>query len=223
MAAIHRSLDAGSDARQLARQVVESYEGCCCTRWDRRIWSMRRPRCGPRWPVWRLGAPLTTLLRDCVHSVGRRSTHGRVAAVLGLELALMDTIQARAVSTAPAGRAAAVAGARRRSSSRGRKPGADGPPAAPKKAGARPSESAVTAKAVAENWEAIFEAAYRLDTRTQALLRSGKLLGMPRWSSRHRISDRDPAGEDGEGPQSDSRAAGDAAGARASVDVRCVC
>jgi hypothetical protein len=36
----------------------------------------------------------------------------------------------------------------------------------------------VTVKAVSENWEAILEAAYRLDTRTQALLRSGKLLGI---------------------------------------------
>jgi hypothetical protein len=31
---------------------------------------------------------------------------------------------------------------------------------------------------VSEKWEAILEAAYRLDSRTQALLRSGKLLGV---------------------------------------------
>jgi hypothetical protein len=48
----------------------------------------------------------------------------------------------------------------------------------PKKTAPAPAEAVVTAMAVAENWEAILEAAYRLDSRTQALLRSGKLLGV---------------------------------------------
>src|SRR3989304_3772179 len=40
------------------------------------------------------------------------------------------------------------------------------------------SAGAATTKTVADNWDAILEAAFRLDSRTQALLRSGKLLGV---------------------------------------------
>src|SRR3989304_5245888 len=98
---------------------------------------------------------------------------------LGLELALMDAIQAgteapgRATSPPHPPRASSPAAGPERKSA----PPPTAPPA-PKKAGAPPAEGAVTAKALAENWEAILGAAHRLVTRTQALLPSGKLLGI---------------------------------------------
>ena len=180
MAAIRRSLDAGSDARQLARQVVESLRGVL-------LHQMGQPDLVDAPPEMRAemarlapSVSLTTLLAG-LRSFGRAAVDARVGwqPSLGLELALMDTIQAQPSATAPAGVAPPRSPAAKAPPPVEVQPTrATAPPPAPKKAGASTTESAVTAKAVAENWEAILDAAYRLDTRTQALLHSGKLLGM---------------------------------------------
>jgi hypothetical protein len=126
--------------------------------------------------------PLATIL-DGLRSFGRAAVDARLGwqPSLGLELALMDTIQGARSAPAPAAAAPPRPASPKAPSPIESKP-ADRPvpaPSAPaKKAGAAPTEASVTAKAVAENWEAILDAAYRLDTRTQALLRSGKLLGI---------------------------------------------
>jgi DNA polymerase-3 subunit gamma/tau len=178
MAAIQSSLDAGSDARQLARQVVEYLRGVL-------LHQMGQPDlvdapAEARAEMARLSTvlPLTTILAG-LRSFGRAAVDARLGwqPSLGLELALMDTIQAS--GSPPVAAAAPPRPAPAKVSPvEGKPAGGAPPPAAPKKAGARPTEAGVTAKAVSENWEAILEAAYRLDTRTQALLRSGKLLGI---------------------------------------------
>jgi DNA polymerase-3 subunit gamma/tau len=182
MSGIRRSLDGGSDARQLARQVVDYLRGVL-------LHQMGQPDlvdapAETRAEMARLSSamPLTTIL-DGLRSFGRAAVDARLGwqPSLGLELALMDTIQGARSAPAPAAAAPPRPAAPKAPSPIESKP-ADRPvpaPSAPaKKAGAAPTEVSVTAKAVAENWEAILDAAYRLDTRTQALLRSGKLLGI---------------------------------------------
>jgi DNA polymerase-3 subunit gamma/tau len=181
MGAIQRSLDGGSDARQLARQVVDYLRGVL-------LHQMGQPDlvdapAEVRAEMTRLATvvPLTTILAG-LRSFGRAAVDARLGwqPSLGLELALMDTIQAASPAPTPASAAPPPAAPAKPPSPADRKPatGVAPPPAPPKKAGAGPTEASVTVKAVSENWEAILEAAYRLDTRTQALLRSGKLLGI---------------------------------------------
>jgi len=181
MGAIQRSLDGGSDARQLARQVVDYLRGVL-------LHQMGQPDlvdapAEVRAEMTRLATvvPLTTILAG-LRSFGRAAVDARLGwqPSLGLELALMDTIQAARFTPTPASAAPPPAAPVKPPSPADRKPatGVAPPPAPPKKAGAGPPEASVTVKAVSENWEAILEAAYRLDTRTQALLRSGKLLGI---------------------------------------------
>ena len=181
MGAIQRSLDGGSDARQLARQVVDYLRGVL-------LHQMGQPDlvdapAEVRAEMTRLATvvPLTTILAG-LRSFGRAAVDARLGwqPSLGLELALMDTIQAIRSAPTPASAAPPPAAPVKPPSPADRKPatGVAPPPAPPKKAGAGPPEASVTVKAVSENWEAILEAAYRLDTRTQALLRSGKLLGI---------------------------------------------
>jgi DNA polymerase-3 subunit gamma/tau len=194
MAAIQRSLDGGSDARQLARQVVEYLRGVLVNQMGQP--DLVDAPAEVRAEMVRLAPviPLTTILAG-LRAFGRAAVDARLGwqPSLGLELALMDTIQASSAPTVagaapprsastpvpPSAERKTPGGATPAPAAERRTPG--GGAAAPsvvKKAGAAPAEALVTAKAVAENWEAILEAAYRLDTRTQALLRSGKLLGI---------------------------------------------
>jgi DNA polymerase-3 subunit gamma/tau len=182
MAAIRRALDSGTDARQLARQVVEYLRGILLNQMGQG--DLVDVPVETRGEMSRLAGSLPTVtVLAGLRAFGRAAGDARGAwqPSLGLELALVDTIQAgqaepvRSASPMPPPRASAAP-----APAADRKPpgGPPAPPPVPKKASAPANEGAVTARAVAENWEAILEAAYRLDTRTQALLRSGKLLGV---------------------------------------------
>ena len=184
MSAIQRSLDGGSDPRQMARQVVDSLRGVLLNQMGQP--DLVDAPAEHRAEMARLASvmSLTTILAG-LRSFGRAAVDARLGWLpsLGLELALMDTIQAVGSAAAPASAGAAPprpapAEAQPPVDAKPASGPAPAPPAAPKKAGAAPADATVTAKAVSENWEAILEAAYRLDTRTQALLRSGKLLGI---------------------------------------------
>jgi DNA polymerase-3 subunit gamma/tau len=179
MAAIQRSLDGGTDARQLARQVVEYLRGILLHQMGQA--DLVDAPVETRGDMGRLAGelPTSTVLAG-LRSFGRAAGEARAGwqPSLGLELALMDTLQAGS----PGAEHSAPPSAPRPSSTPAapaRRPSASPPtPPAPRKSGAPAAEGSVTAKAIAENWEAILEAAYRLDSRTQALLKSGKLLGV---------------------------------------------
>ncbi len=177
LAAIQRSLDSGTDARQLARQVVDYLRGVLLNQMGQP--DLVDAPAEVRAEMTRLAGvvPLTTVLAG-LRAFSRAAVDARLGwqPALGLELALMDTIQAARAAAEPTPRPPASPTAQAVEHKLQSAPAPTPPP--PKKAGGQTSDAAVTAKAVAENWEAILEAAHRLDTRTQALLRSGKLLGM---------------------------------------------
>jgi DNA polymerase-3 subunit gamma/tau len=182
MAAIQRSLDGGNDARQLARQVVEYLRGILLNQMGQADLVDAPAETRGEMARLRDTIPTASVLAG-LRAFGRAASDVRAGwqPSLGLELALMDTLQAGQIDSGRGGSPPASP----RASPTPVRPADRNPPAgqkpvppAPKKAGAPATEGPVTIKAVAENWEAILEAAYRLDTRTQALLRSGKLLGV---------------------------------------------
>jgi len=186
LTAIQAALDGGADVRQLARQIVEAL---------RTILVIQMGQPGLVEAPMETGAEMEglagRLTLDAVltglRAFGRVAVEARLGwqPSLGLELALLDMIlPARDPGAAPAApprreTAAPPAAKATRATdppsppSAARTPPADATPAAPPS-----SDPTIGSKTVAENWSAILEAAYRLDTRTQALLRSGRLLGV---------------------------------------------
>ncbi|HMK08830.1 MAG TPA: DNA polymerase III subunit gamma/tau [Anaerolineales bacterium] len=182
MSALQSSLDGGSDPRQLARQIVDHLRGVLLTQMGQPDLVDAPAEVRAEMARWASLLARPTVLAG-LRAFGRAAVDARLGwqPGLSLELALMDTLQGQGPSApapaGPAGPTAAAGPSTNASPPAAREPA--GPPAAPsKKAGAASPEAGVTAKAVAENWEAILQAAFRLDTRTQALLRSGKLLGV---------------------------------------------
>jgi len=185
LAAIQASLDGGAEARQLARQVVDYLRAILLIHMGQE--DLVEAPVEVRSEMVRLASrvSLDTVLTG-LRAFGRAAGEPRQSwqPSLGLELALMDTAQVGGAglpassAATPARRQAPPAAAA--SPALERTPQAAPAGAPPDKAGAAspPSSAAVTSKAVAENWEAVLQAVYRLDSRTQALLRSGKLLGL---------------------------------------------
>ena len=185
LAAIQASLDGGAEARQLARQVVDHLRGILLIHMGQEDLVDAPPEV--RAEMVRLAGRLhlDTVLTG-LRAFGRAAGEARQSwqPSLGLELALMDTAQvvanpAPASPPAPAGRRQGPLTVAPPPSPE-RKPQADPARSQTDNAGsgAPPPTAAVTSQAVTENWEAVLEAAYRLDSRTQALLRSGKFLGV---------------------------------------------
>ena len=183
LAAIQASLDAGAEARQLARQVVDTLRGILLILMGQQ--ELVDAPVEVRSEMVRLAGRLSldTVLTG-LRAFGRAAGEARQSwqPSLGLELALMDTAQ----SVAGGAPSSAVAAPGRRQG-----PQTEAPPAPEKKPQADQARSAidradssppaaagVTSQAVADSWEAVLGAAYRLDSRTQALLRSGRFLGV---------------------------------------------
>ncbi len=181
LAAIQEILDGGADPRQLARQVVDHLRGVLMVLTGQA--GLVDAPVEARQAMERQAQTLSleTVLAG-LRAFGRSAAESRPGPqpALGLELALIDTVQPeeRPRPSAPPPAAAPPTA----------RPASTASPARP--AGKKPEQSAeaVVAEAepgaparageVARQWEAILEAAYRLDTRTQALLRSGRMLGV---------------------------------------------
>ncbi len=184
LAAIQASLDAGAEARQLARQVVDYLRSLLLIHMGQEDMvdapvEVRTEMIGLAGMI-----PLDTLLTG-LRAFGRAAGEARQSwqPGLGLELALMDTAESGASSPV----APTPAPSNRRPQpppgpARPAEPKAEtrpaAVPAAPAAAASTPPAGEVSSKTVADQWDAILEAAFRLDSRTQALLRSGKLLGV---------------------------------------------
>jgi DNA polymerase III subunit gamma/tau len=180
MAAIQASLDGGADSRQLARQVVDALRGVMLIQMGQADLIDSGQETHAEMERLAAAIPFEAVLAG-MRSFGRAATEARLGwqPGLGLELALLDTVQVveRAGSN-PAG-AAPVS----------RRPQPVGEPSAsakPRTAAERPATKAApqppaesaTSDTVSEQWDAILTAAYRIDTRTQALLKSGRFLGV---------------------------------------------
>jgi len=183
LAAIQSSLDSGAEARQLARQVVDYLRDLLLIHMSQE--DLVDAPIEVRSEMVRLAAsiPLDTLLTG-LRAFGRAAGEARQSwqPALGLELALMDTTQSGgstpAATPTPSNRRQQPppAPAIQPESKAEARPA--GVPPTPAAAPPSPPAGAVTTKTVADNWDAILEDAFRLDSRTQALLRSGKLLGV---------------------------------------------
>jgi DNA polymerase-3 subunit gamma/tau len=183
LAAIQASLDAGAEARQLARQVVDSLRGILLILMGQQ--ELVDAPVEVRSEMVRLAGRLSldTVLTG-LRAFGRAAGEARQSwqPSLGLELALMDTAQS--VAGGPPSSAVAAPGRRQGPQTEAppppeKKPQADqARPAIDRADSSPPPAAGVTSQAVADSWEAVLEAAYRLDSRTQALLRSGKFLGV---------------------------------------------
>ena len=183
LAAIQGSLDAGAEARQLARQVVDYLRNLLLIHMGQE--DLVDAPVEVRSEMVRLaaGIPLDTLLTG-LRAFGRAAGEARQSwqPALGLELALMDTTASSgstpAATPPPSSRRQPPPPAPAIQAESKAEAHSAGAPPTPAAAPPSSSAGAVTTKTVADNWDAILEAAFRLDSRTQALLRSGKLLGV---------------------------------------------
>jgi len=125
-----------------------------------------------------------------MRSFGRAAAEARLGWRLGLgvELALLDTIQAGEGGTrSPASPTPTPRPSSAKPPSKPASEAPKGPTSSGGAVAATPTPNSATsgseaelADLVAEQWESILAAAYRLDSRTQALLKSGRLLGVQR-------------------------------------------
>jgi DNA polymerase-3 subunit gamma/tau len=189
LSAIQASLDAGADSRQLARQIVDFLRGILLLQMNQAelVDTVAEVRAEQE----DLAAKLSQArILAGMRAFGRASAEARLGwqPGLGLELALLDTIQAGdgtarpPVDPAPMGRSSPgkPPKAAPTEAAKAMEGGAEPAPKTSSAAGRDPAEDSNLSETVAENWEAILAAAYRLDSRTQALLKSGRLLGVHR-------------------------------------------
>ncbi|HSR48097.1 MAG TPA: DNA polymerase III subunit gamma/tau [Anaerolineales bacterium] len=184
MAAIQASLDGGADARQLARQVVDYLRGVMLIQMGQADLIDAPRETYTEMETRAAAIPLEGVLAG-MRSFGRAATEARLGwqPGLGLELALLDTMQVvgrggpKSPGSAPTSRRSQPAAAATDASPEPAKPrGTTERP--PTKVAPRPAAESATSAKVSEQWDAILAAAYRLDTRTQALLKSGRFLGV---------------------------------------------
>jgi len=182
LTAINQALDAGADPRQLARQIVEYLRGMILTRHgtgaaldvvpevQAEMAELSKAMAQPA-----LLAALTAFQKAAAESRGNWQPG------LPLEMALIETCADRPEPVAPpTAKPAAVT-----SSPPPSRPAAPvGPPKPPAKAAPAPvTQTASTTSApaftqVRSQWPQVLAAAFRRDPRTQALLNSGRLMGM---------------------------------------------
>lgn len=172
LTALNRSLDAGADPRQLARQVVDYLRNLLLIKMGNETLVDASAETRREMAAQAAAISADSLLTS-LRAFNRAATEGRAGwqPGLGLELALLESGAPRdAVPAAPA-----PTPARASAPSAPPRPRPQ-PPATPKDAaapGARPG-----LQAILERWPEILKAAYRLDPRTQALLNSCRPLGV---------------------------------------------
>jgi DNA polymerase-3 subunit gamma/tau len=184
LTAINAALDAGADPRQLARQVVEYLRGIILTRLSSDASLDVAPEVQAEMAelarVMAVPALLTGL--SAFQKAAAADTRGNWQPALPLEMALIEACADRWEATAPQG---AKPAAQSSSSPTPRASSPAGTPRPPTKAAPAPasdvSGSAVPPFAqVRSQWPQVLAAAFRRDPRTQALLNSGRPMGIER-------------------------------------------
>jgi DNA polymerase-3 subunit gamma/tau len=181
LTAIHQALDAGSDPRQLARQVVEYLRGVVLTRLSSNAELDVVPEVQAEMAELARAFALPALLSGLTaFQKAAAEGRGNWQPGLPLEMALIEACTDRPEAVASQASSPAVARAPA-SASRPSPPAA--PPRPPTKTAqapaSRPSDSAgPTFDQVRSQWQQVLAAAYRRDPRTQALLNSGRPMGM---------------------------------------------
>ncbi len=179
--AIHQALDAGSDPRQLARQVVEYLRGVVLTRLSSDAGLDVVPEVQAEMTELARAIALPALLAGLnAFQKAAAETRGNWQPGLPIELALIEACADRPETAAPAGSTPAATHA---SGSASRPAPSAAPPRPPTKTAqappSAPSDPAgPTFDQVRAQWQQVLAAAYRRDPRTQALLNSGRPMGM---------------------------------------------
>jgi len=176
LAALNRSLDAGVDPRQLARQIVDYLRGLLLMKMGNE--NLVDASADVRREMAALASAVTTDgLLTAIRAFNRAATEGRAGwqPGLALELALVEAAAPPTTAPPPSTPSPAPRLATPPPTPRARpKPPAEtaAPPVTPSSA-ARPGFQVIVDK-----WADILKAAYRLDPRTQALLNSCRPLGV---------------------------------------------
>jgi DNA polymerase-3 subunit gamma/tau len=188
LTAINAALDAGADPRQLARQVVEYLRGTVLTRLSSAASLDVAPevRAEMAGLARVMAVPVLLKAMSAFQKAAAPDGRGSWQPSLPLEMALIETCEERGDPVAPQG---AIPAAREPAASPPpRPPGGAGPPRPTTKTTPAPSASptpspaspAPTFAEVRSQWPQVLAAAFRRDPRTQALLNSGRPMGMER-------------------------------------------
>jgi len=182
--AIHQALDGGSDPRQLARQVVEYLRGVVLTRLSSEAGLDVVPEVQAEMAELARAIALPALLAGLnAFQKAAADSRGNWQPGLPIELALIEACAGLTEVATPSASTPAAT----------RTPGSAPRPAAPATPVAPPRPPTKTAQAppsgpsdpagpsfdqVRTQWQQVLAAAYRRDPRTQALLNSGRPMGM---------------------------------------------
>jgi DNA polymerase-3 subunit gamma/tau len=183
LAVIHQALDAGADPRQLARQVVEFLRGMILVRHGTGQLLDVGPEVQAEMAEWSKGLPQASMLAAlAAFQKAAVDLRGNWHPALPLEMALIEGCAERTEATAtpamPPASKPAPAPATPRPAGGGVPPKPVSRTAAPTASPDLASSSSVAFAQVKQHWPRVLEAAFRRDPRTQALLNSGRLMGL---------------------------------------------
>jgi DNA polymerase-3 subunit gamma/tau len=186
LTAINAALDAGADPRQLARQVVEYLRGIVLTRLSAADSLDLAPEVQAEMAELARAIALPALLAGLTafqKAAAAVDMRGNWQPALPLEMALIEACADRGETVAPQG--AKPPAQAPSSSPTPRASGPSAPARAPTKPASAPSVSppastAPTFAQVRSQWPQVLAAAFRRDPRTQALLNSGRPMGIER-------------------------------------------
>ena len=181
LTAIHQALDAGSDPRQLARQVVEYLRGVVLTRMSSNAGLDVVPEVQAEMAELARAIALPALLAGLnAFQKAAAEARGNWQPGLPLEMALIEACADRAEVAAPRANTPAAA-----------HPPASAPrpsaPVAPSRPPTKTAQAPLPAPSdlagptfdqIRSQWQQVLAAAFRRDPRTQALLNSGRPMGM---------------------------------------------
>ncbi len=184
LTAINAALDAGADPRQLARQVVEYLRGVVLTRLSSAASLDLAPEVQAEMAELArvMTNPILLAALSAFQKAAAADTRGNWQPALPLEMALIETCADRGEAAAPQGAKPVTQAS---ASPNPRAPTPAGPSRPPTKAASVPSvepsaSATLTFAQVRAQWPQVLAAAFRRDPRTQALLNSGRPMGLER-------------------------------------------
>jgi DNA polymerase-3 subunit gamma/tau len=178
---IHKTLDAGSDPRQFARQIVDYLRGLLLVRMGSPEQVDATAEIKAQMARHAQAFDIPALLR-LVRLFNQAANDARLSwqPSLPLEMAFIESIepgsQGEVEPVKPAPKSKAAPPSRPAPAKAGGAPAAE--PPVENAAGEAPDESGLTLKLVSESWRQVLALIRRSNTTTEALLRSGRLLGV---------------------------------------------